>query len=141
MPLVSLRDSVVFPFTTVFLYLPERFTQYYVLTLNSQAVINTYLIIGCDPHLIIKNVAYIFKLNSNKIVGPQISVIEILKALEDFGIDMIRGTVNEIYNSVDIPEDLSRSIFLELPKNRHGANEYKFHRTTSLISLISKFII
>lgn len=47
----------------------------------------------------------------------------------------------KIYDSDDIPEDISRalgrSIFITSPKNP-GANEYEVHRTISLMSDITK---
>lgn len=45
-------------------------------------------------------------------------IIEIASTLDDFGIEMIMKIINEIYYSGEMSEDLNRSIFVELPKNR-----------------------
>ena len=49
-------------------------------------------------------------------MGPDGIVIEMIKALDDFGIDKLTIMANEIYDTVKIPQDLSKSIFLALPK-------------------------
>lgn len=54
------------------------------------------------------------KLNRKNTAGTDEIVIEILEALDDFGIGKKRH--NKIYNCDDIPEDLSRSIFIACPK-------------------------
>ena len=56
------------------------------------------------------------KMTKNKTAGPDEIVIEMLTALEEFGIEKLTDLVNEIYDSGDIPEDL-RSIF-SLPYRR-----------------------
>lgn len=80
------------------------------------------------------------KLNRNKAVGPDGIVTEMLIALDDFGIEKITEIINEIYNNGDIPEDLSRSIFIALPK-KPGTNKCELHRTISRMSHITKNII
>ena len=45
-----------------------------------------------------------------------------------------------MYNSGNIPEDLSKSIFIALPK-KPGATEYELHRTISLMSVVIKVIL
>lgn len=54
------------------------------------------------------------KLNRKKAAGPGGIVIEMLEALDDFGIDMITDIIHEIYNKDGIPEELSRSMFIAL---------------------------
>lgn len=54
------------------------------------------------------------KLNRKNTVGTDEIVIEILEALDDFGIGKERH--NKIYNCGDICGDLSRSIFMACPK-------------------------
>ena len=45
-----------------------------------------------------------------------------------------------MYNSGNIPEDLSKSIFIALPK-KPGATECELHRTISLMSVVIKVIL
>ena len=56
------------------------------------------------------------KMKKNKAAGPDAIVIEMLTSLTEFGIEKLTDLVNEIYNSSDIQEDLSKSIFITLPK-------------------------
>ena len=84
--------------------------------------------------------AALAKSKRNKAAGPDGIVTEMLTALDDFGIKKITELINEIYNSGEIPEELSRSIFIALPK-KPGANECGLHRTISLMSHITKLLI
>ena len=84
--------------------------------------------------------AAIAKMKRNKTAGPDKIVIEMVTALEDFGIEKVTEVINEIYNTGEIPEDLSKSIFIALPK-RAGANECELHRTISLMSHITKLTL
>jgi len=43
--------------------------------------------------------------------------VEQIKILEEFGIKKLTEVLNEIYDSGRIPEVLSKSIFISLPKN------------------------
>ena len=76
----------------------------------------------------------------NKAAGPDGIVVEMIEALEDFGIDTMTEIINEIYDSGTIPEDLSKSIFIALPK-KHNATECELHRTISLMSHVIKMIL
>ena len=60
-----------------------------------------------------------------------------IKALGDFGIEKLTIMANEIYDTGKIPQDLSKSIFIALPK-KPGAIECELHRTISLMSHITK---
>lgn len=62
------------------------------------------------------------------------------KDLDDFGIDKITVVVSEIHNSGEIPEDLTKSIFITFRK-RLGANKCILRRTISLMSHITKLIV
>lgn len=44
------------------------------------------------------------KMNKNKIVGPDVSVIKMLSALNDFGIDKITKIIKEMFNSGNMLE-------------------------------------
>ncbi len=84
--------------------------------------------------------ATVNKMKKNKAAGPDEIVTEMITALEDFGTEKLTDVINEVYNSGDIPEDLSKSIFIALPK-KPGATEYELHRTISLMSHIIKIIL
>ncbi|GFN95634.1 endonuclease-reverse transcriptase [Plakobranchus ocellatus] len=63
-----------------------------------------------------------------------------IEALEDFGIGKVTHLLNEIYDTGQIPTDLSKSIFIALPK-KPGATECELHRTISLMSHITKILL
>ena len=62
--------------------------------------------------------------------GPGSINIELLEAMEEFGVDQITKIFNNIYETGKIPEDLSKSIFIALPQ-KAGAIECQPHRTIS----------
>ena len=70
-------------------------------------------------------------MTGNKARGPYGIVIEMSKALDDFGIEKLTIMANEIYDTGKIPQDLSKSIFIALPK-KPGTIECELHRTISL---------
>ncbi|MCH9665805.1 MAG: hypothetical protein K0U41_08180 [Gammaproteobacteria bacterium] len=84
--------------------------------------------------------AALAKMKRNKAAGPDEIVTEMITALEEFGIEKLTEVVNEIYDSGEIPDDLSKSIFIALPK-KPGATECELHRTISLMSHIIKLIL
>ncbi|GFO03823.1 hypothetical protein PoB_003032800 [Plakobranchus ocellatus] len=51
-----------------------------------------------------------------KATGPDNISVELIEALEDFGIGKVTHLLNEIYDTGQIPTDLSKSIFIALPK-------------------------
>src|SRR5688572_6326517 len=57
-----------------------------------------------------------------------------------FGVKKVTEIVNEIYDSGDIPTDLSKSISISLPK-KPGTIECEMYRTISLMSHITKLIL
>ena len=73
-----------------------------------------------------------------KATGPDNISVEMLEALEDVGINKRESIMN--YDTVIIPESLSRSIFVILPK-KAGATECELHRTSSLMSDITKLML
>ena len=79
-------------------------------------------------------------MKGNKARGPDGIVIEMIKALDDFGIEKLTVIANEIYDTGKIPQDLSKSIFIALPK-KPGTIECELHRTISLMSHITKVIL
>lgn len=52
---------------------------------------------------------------------------------DEIVIQTIQGLINELYDNGELPEDLSRSVFVILP-NRSSANKCDFHRTISYIN-------
>lgn len=68
------------------------------------------------------------------------NLIEIITAGDEFGIDKITDIKNSIYDCGDIPEDINKSIFIELPK-KLGANEYELQQTIRLMRHITKIIM
>ena len=80
------------------------------------------------------------KMKNGKATGPDNIPIEIVTALEDLGIDMTTRLLNAIYDSGTIPHDLSKSVFIALPKTP-GATECELHRTISLMSHFTKILL
>ena len=71
-------------------------------------------------------------MKKGKTAGPDKITVEMIESLDEFGIDMLTDFLNAIYDSGEIPSDLSKSIFIALPK-KPGATECESHRTISLI--------
>ncbi|GFO37775.1 hypothetical protein PoB_006428000 [Plakobranchus ocellatus] len=56
------------------------------------------------------------KMKYGKATGPDNISVELIEALEDFGIGKVTHLLNEIHDTGQIPTDLSKSIFIALPK-------------------------
>ncbi|GFO17364.1 RNA-directed DNA polymerase from mobile element jockey [Plakobranchus ocellatus] len=56
------------------------------------------------------------KMKHGKATGPDNISVELIEALEDFGIGKVTHLLNEIYDTWQIPTDLSKSIFIALSK-------------------------
>ncbi|GFO08077.1 RNA-directed DNA polymerase from mobile element jockey [Plakobranchus ocellatus] len=56
------------------------------------------------------------KMKHGKVIGPGNISVELIEALEDFGIGKDTYPLKEIYDTGQIPTDLSKSIFIALPK-------------------------
>ena len=63
-----------------------------------------------------------------------------ITAVEEFGIERLTEVLNDIYDSGEIPTDLSKSIFIAVPQ-KPGEIEFELHRTISLMSHITKNIL
>ena len=83
--------------------------------------------------------AAIRKMKLGKATGPDTVSVELLEALEDYGIDQIKTLINKIYDKGQIPPEISKSIFISLPK-KPRATECELHRTISLTSQITKML-
>ncbi|GFO03036.1 endonuclease-reverse transcriptase [Plakobranchus ocellatus] len=84
--------------------------------------------------------AAIRKMKAGKATGPDKISVEMIEALEEFGIEKVTELLNEIYDTGQIPTDISKSIFIALPK-KPGATECELHRTISLMSHITKILL
>lgn len=65
---------------------------------------------------------------------------ELLNALGSFDVGKLTETVNHVYNSDDVPEEMLESIFIALLKET-GRIECKSHRPISLMSHVTKIIL
>ena len=80
------------------------------------------------------------KMKYGKAAGPGNITIETLVALGDWGVDLITDLLNELYDNVETPEEMCKSIFMVLPK-KEGATECGMHRTISLMSHLTKLLL
>ncbi|GFN94140.1 endonuclease-reverse transcriptase [Plakobranchus ocellatus] len=80
------------------------------------------------------------KMKNGKATGPDNIPVEIIKALDNLGIDLTTKLLNAIYDSGTIPEDLCKFVFILLPKTP-GATECELHRTISLMSHFKKILL
>ena len=79
-------------------------------------------------------------MKNNKAPGPDGITSEMIQSLEELGVDILTKLTNKIYDTGEIPEDLSKSIFIALPK-KPGATECELHRTISLMSHATKILL
>ena len=120
----------------------ERWAEYINDLFNDDRIEKPTILKNMDGPKILKSEveSSLHKLKRNKAAGPDEVVTVMMIALEDYGIDKLTDIVNEIYDTGVIPEDLSRSIFIALPK-KPGATECELHRTISLMSHMTKLIL
>ncbi|GFS10001.1 RNA-directed DNA polymerase from mobile element jockey-like [Elysia marginata] len=64
--------------------------------------------------------AAIRKMKSGKATGPDKISVELIEALEDYGIEKTTNLLNEIYDTGQIPTDLTKSILIALPKKNRS---------------------
>ena len=79
-------------------------------------------------------------MKNNKATGPDEIAVQQIKSLGEFGIEKLTLILNEIYDSGEIPEDLSKSIFITLPE-KPSAIECELHRTISPMSHTTKILL
>jgi hypothetical protein len=77
---------------------------------------------------------------TNKATGPDGISIEMIQSLDELGLDVMTKLINKIYDTGEIPEDLTKSIFIALPK-KSGTTECELHRTISLMSHVTKILL
>ena len=80
------------------------------------------------------------KMKTGKATGPDGLSIELIEALEEYAIEKVTTLLNKIYDTGQIPVDMSRSIFIALPK-KPGATDCELHRTISLMSHVTKLLL
>ncbi|GFN87735.1 hypothetical protein PoB_001424100 [Plakobranchus ocellatus] len=79
-------------------------------------------------------------MKNGKATGPDNIPVEIIKTLDNLGIDLTTKLLNAIYDSGEIPEDLCKSVFIVLSKTP-GATECELHGTISLMSHFTKILL
>jgi hypothetical protein len=79
-------------------------------------------------------------IKNNKATGSDGIAAEMIRSLDELGVDVFTKLINNIYDTGEIPEDLTKSIFIALPK-KPGATECELHRTISLMSHVTKILL
>ena len=79
-------------------------------------------------------------MKGNKATGPVGIFVAMILSLDELGVDAITNLVNKIYDTGEIPEDLTKSIFIAIPK-KSGTTECKLHRAISLMSHVTKILL
>ena len=64
--------------------------------------------------------AAVAKARKNKAARPDEIVAEMVMALDEFGIEKRIDVINKIYDTGEIPEDLSKSVFIALSTQEAG---------------------
>ncbi|XP_063586323.1 uncharacterized protein LOC134763697 [Penaeus indicus] len=80
------------------------------------------------------------KMKKGKAPGPDNITLEMILALDEYGINLLTSLLNKIYDTGMMPLDLLKSVFIALPK-KPGATECENHRTISLISQVTKILL
>ena len=84
--------------------------------------------------------AALAKMKRNNAAGPDEIVAEMLTAMEEFGVQKLADLINKNYESGEIPDDLSKSVFVALPE-KSGVIVCELHHTISLMSHITKLVL
>ncbi|CAF4923470.1 unnamed protein product, partial [Rotaria magnacalcarata] len=63
-------------------------------------------------------------MKTNKATGSDGISIEMIQCLDERGVDIMTKLINKIYDTGELPEDLTKSIFIALPK-KPGATEFE----------------
>ena len=80
------------------------------------------------------------KAKKRKALGPDGIPIEAIKTLEELELDLMHHLLQLIFETVELPEKMLKSVFITLPK-KAGANECENFGTISLISQILKLLL
>ena len=93
------------------------------------------------PKIMKDEVIYAMKsMKRKKSPGNDNIRIEMIDALEDFGVDTLTSLANKIYDTGMIPDEMCKSIFIAIPKKPKAVDCDK-HRIISLMSQITKLIL
>ena len=79
-------------------------------------------------------------MNDGKAPGGDSISAEMLKALDDLGLERLTDLTNKIYNTGYIPEDMKESVFIPIPK-KPKATQCTEYRTISLMSHATKVLL
>ena len=74
-------------------------------------------------------------MKSGLATGPNGITVKFLEAFEDYGFDKISTLFNKIYDTVQIPPHISKSICIAPPK-KPGPTKCQLHKTTGLMTNI-----
>ena len=80
------------------------------------------------------------KMKRGKAPGPDQVNVEMLDSAGELGLEKLNELINKVYNTGNIPGDLSKSMFIAIP-NKPKANECELHRTISLMSHTTKILL
>ena len=73
-------------------------------------------------------------------MGPDEINTEMIKTLEEIGVDPLHNLFNKMYDTGEIPSNMAKPIFITLPK-KPGTKICKEHRTISLMSHTVKLLL
>ena len=79
------------------------------------------------------------QMKHGRAIGEDGVAVEMLEAMEWWGIDKVTDLSNMIYSTGEIPAPMQISTFITIPK-KPGAMECNKHRTISIMSQLSKII-
>ena len=93
------------------------------------------------PPILISEVRNALKKSQNgKAPGEDGITTEMLKLLEDFGVQKMTELFNDMYSTGHIPDELLKSVYITLPK-KPRATECADHRTISLMPHVLKVFL
>ena len=93
------------------------------------------------PSVMKDNVRQTIKsMKSNKGMDPDEISIKMVQSLDELGTDAIIKLINMIYDKGKIPEDLTKSLFVALPK-KSRATECELHRIIGPMSHVTKILL
>src|SRR5215469_3776404 len=80
------------------------------------------------------------KMKFGKAVGNDGIALEMLKALENFAVEKITTLANKIYESGELTYQMSKSVFIAIPKVQRTL-ECEKHSTISIMSQVTKILL
>ena len=96
---------------------------------------------GKGPPILKEEVEYAMnKMKFGKAVGTDGIALDMLKALGNFAVDKITTLANKIYESEELTNQMSKSVFIAMPKVQWTL-ECKKHCTISIMSQVTKILL